>query len=231
MNIFKLLKKNKLFYNFEDKEINQIFDCLHGHINKYSRGRVVAEIGQPVEEIGILLSGAAVKFIKKPNGELENCGELFAGDMFGEVEGYSGDRTYNSSVVIAEEATVLYISVATIVKQCSNNCPCHQKLLENTLSCLAERIDTINKDTKYLKIKSMRGKISKLFYDKYLAQGTETIHLGFNRNEMAEYLNVSRPSMSREMIAMREDGIISFRKDEIVIHNVDELQRLANEAR
>lgn len=231
MNIFKLLKKNKLFYNFEDKEINKIFDCLHGHINKYSRGRVVAEIGDAVEEIGILLSGAAVKFIKKPNGELENCGELFAGDMFGEVEAYTGDRTYNSSVVIAEEATVLYISVATIVRQCANNCPCHQKLLENALSCLAERIDTLGNDAKYLKIKSMRGKISKLFYDKYLAQGTETIHLGFNRNEMAEYLNVSRPSMSREMIAMREDGIIKFHKDEIEILNLDELQKLANSAR
>ena len=231
MNIFKLLKKNKLFYNFEDKEINKIFDCLNGHINKYSRGRVVAEIGAPVTEIGILLNGAAVKFIQKPNGELENCGELYAGDMFGEVEAYTGDRTYNSSVVIAEESTILYISVETIVKQCANTCACHQKLLENVLSCLAERIDNINNDAKYLKIKSMRGKISKLFYDRYLAQGTETIHLGFNRNEMAEYLNVSRPSMSREMIAMREDGIISFRKDEIVIHNVDELARLANSAR
>ena len=231
MNIFKLLKKNKLFYNFEDKEINKIFDCLNGHINKYSRGRLVAEIGAPVTEIGILLNGAAVKFIQKPNGELENCGELYAGDMFGEVEAYTGDRTYNSSVVIAEESTILYISVETIVKQCSNTCACHQKLLENVLSCLAERIDNINNDAKYLKIKSMLGKISKLFYDRYLAQGTETIHLGFNRNEMAEYLNVSRPSMSREMIAMREDGIISFRKDEIVIHNVDELARLANSAR
>ena len=231
MNIFKLLKKNKLFYNFEDKEINKIFDCLNGHINKYSRGRVVAEIGASVTEIGIILTGAAVKFIQKPNGELENCGELYAGDMFGEVEGYTGDRTYNSSVVVAEESTILYISVDTIVKQCSNTCACHQKLLENVLSCLAERIDNINNDAKYLKIKSMRGKISKLFYDRYLAQGTETIHLGFNRNEMAEYLNVSRPSMSREMIAMREDGIISFRKDEIVIHNVDELARLANSAR
>ncbi len=231
MNIFKLLKKNKLFYNVEDKEINKIFDCLNGHINKYSRGRVVAEIGAPVTEIGIILTGAAVKFIQKPNGELENCGELYAGDMFGEVEGYTGDHTYNSSVVVAEESTILYISVDTIVKQCSNTCPCHQKLLENVLSCLAERIDNINNDAKYLKIKSMRGKISKLFYDRYLAQGTETIHLGFNRNEMAEYLNVSRPSMSREMIAMREDGIISFRKDEIVIHNVDELARLANSAR
>ena len=99
------------------------------------------------------------------------------------------------------------------------------------LSCLAERIDLINNDAKYLKLKSMRGKISKLFYDKYLQQGTETIHLGFNRNEMAEYLNVSRPSMSREMINMKNDGIISYRKDEIVIHDIAKLKELADSAR
>lgn len=231
MNIFRLLKKNKLFYNFEDKEINKIFDCLRAHINKYSRGRVVAEIGAPVTEIGIILTGSAVKFIKKPTGELENCGELYAGDMFGEVEGYSGDHTYTTSVVLAEDSTILYIAIDTIVARCEKCCPYHQKLLENTLECLAERIGNINNDTKYLKIKSMRGKIAKLFYDKYLIQGSATIHLGFNRNEMAEYLNVSRPSMSREMMNMKADGIIAYRKDEIVILKLDELEKLANEAR
>ena len=163
MNIFRLLKKNKLFADFDDNEINKIFDCLHGHINKYSRGRVVAEAGDPVTEVGIILEGSAVKFIRKADGELVNCGELEVGDMFGEVEGYAGDRTYRSSVVLAEDSTVLYISIPTIVKQCPKNCPHHQKLLENTLSCLADRIDLINNDAKYLKIKSMRGKISKLF--------------------------------------------------------------------
>ena len=109
MNIFRLLKKNKLFADFDDNEINKIFDCLHGHINKYSRGRVVAEAGDPVTEVGIILEGSAVKFIRKADGELVNCGELEVGDMFGEVEGYAGDRTYRSSVVLAEDSTVLYI--------------------------------------------------------------------------------------------------------------------------
>ena len=36
--------------------------------------------------------------------------------------------------------------------------------------------------------------------------------LGINRNEMAEYLNVSRPSMSREMGVMKEEGIIDYWK-------------------
>ncbi len=231
MNIFKILKKNRLFQDFEDREINKMFDCLHGHIHKYSRGRVVAEAGAPVEEIGIILEGSAVKFLRKPDGTLVNLGEMTVGDMFGEVEGYTPEKAFSTSVVLAEDSTVLYISIPTIVKQCSNNCPHHQKLLENMLSCLAERIDIINNDAKYLKLKSMRGKISKLFYDKYLQQGTETIHLGFNRNEMAEYLNVSRPSMSREMINMKNDGIISYRKDEIVIHDIAKLKELADSAR
>lgn len=231
MNIFRVLKKNRLFKDFDDREINKMFDCLHGHIHKYSRGRVVAEAGEPVEEIGIILEGAAVKFLRKPDGSLVNCGELAVGDMFGEVEGYTPEKAYSTSVVLAEDSTVLYISIPTIVRQCSNNCAHHQKLLENMLSCLAERIDLINNDAKYLKIKSMRGKISKLFYDKYLQQGTETIHLGFNRNEMAEYLNVSRPSMSREMINMKNDGIITYRKDEIVIRDIAKLKELADAAR
>ena len=48
---------------------------------------------------------------------------------------------------------------------------------------------------------------------------------------MAEYLNVSRPSMSREMINMKNDGIISYRKDEIVIHDIAKLKELADTAR
>ena len=68
MNIFKVLRKNRLFSDFDDKEINKMFDCLHGHIHKYSRGRVVAEEGAPVEEIGIILEGRAVKFLRKPDG-------------------------------------------------------------------------------------------------------------------------------------------------------------------
>ena len=109
MNIFRILKKNKLFFDFDDKEINKMFDCLHGHINKYSRGRVVAEEGAPVQEIGIILEGSAVKFLRKPDGSLVNCGELTVGDLFGEVEGYTDEKVFYTSVVLAEDSKVLYV--------------------------------------------------------------------------------------------------------------------------
>ena len=75
-------------------------------------------------------------------------------------------------------------------------------------------------------IKSMRLKIAKLIYDKFLIQNSLNVDLGMNRNEMAEYLNVSRPSMSREMIRMREEGIIEFWKGKITIKDLDRLEKI-----
>ena len=229
MNVFKLFRKNKLFANLDDKEINAIFDCLKGRIVKPVRGKVLCKEGDPVEEIGIIREGTCLKFITKSNGEREAREVLTAGDMFGEVEGYIGDKTMMYSVVASDDVTVLYITLSTIVKQCSKTCPVHQKVLENMLALLAERVSTLNKDTEYLIVKSMRQKIAKFVYEKYLEQNSLEIDLGMDRNEMAQYLNVSRPSMSREMLKMmNEDGIFKFRKAKLTILKLDEIEKIVN---
>ena len=65
MNIFKVLRKNRLFSDFDDKEINKMFDCLHGHIHKYSRGRVVAEEGAPAQIFDHPQNPKTVEFLSR----------------------------------------------------------------------------------------------------------------------------------------------------------------------
>lgn len=194
-----------------------------------SRGTVIAEAGKLISEIGIILDGEAITFHRSVKGvNPENT--LLAGGMFGEVEGYLSKNTLPYSVMVtSEEANVLYITVSTIVCQCERQCPYHNKLLTNTLTALAERISEVKTDSGYLAIKSMRLKIAKLVYETWLVQKTHEISLGKNRNEMAEYLNVSRPSMSREMMRMREEGILDFWKDKITILNLDKLKAIVEE--
>lgn len=229
MNFLKLIKKNRLFGGFEEDEINAIFDCLKGRIVRYGKGAVIAETGKLVEEIGILLEGSAITFERTAKG-IEPKRALEAGDMFGEVEGYLTKNVLPYSVMISsEDATVLYITVSTIVCQCEKQCPWHHKLLTNTLNTLAEEVGEVKSDAEYLAIKSMRLKIAKLVYETWLVQKTKQISLGKNRNEMAEYLNVSRPSMSREMMRMRDEGIIDFWKDKITVLDLDKLKAIVNQ--
>lgn len=229
MNFLKLIKKNRLFGGFEEEEINAIFDCLKGRIVRYGKGAVIAETGKLVEEIGILLEGSAITFERTAKG-IEPKRALESGDMFGEVEGYLTKNVLPYSVMISsDDATVLYITVSTIVCQCEKQCPWHHKLLTNTLNTLAEEVGEVKSDAEYLAIKSMRLKIAKLVYETWLVQKTKQISLGKNRNEMAEYLNVSRPSMSREMMRMRDEGIIDFWKDKITVLDLDKLKEIVGQ--
>lgn len=228
MNIFRLLKKNRLFVDFEDKEIDAMFNCLKGRIVNYQVREkapcIIAKQGDPIVEIGILLDGFLAKLEDKLGGGKRLVGTLNQGEMFGAVEGYVGDKTLPYTVVATEPSQVLYISIPTIVRQCEKTCSYHQKLIENMISYLAECVDAGERDKGYLTIKSMRLKIAKLIYEAYLTQGTSEVRLGMNRNEMAAYLNVSRPSMSREMMRMRDEGMFDFWKDKISIKDVAALE-------
>lgn len=226
-NIMKCIKQCNLFRDFSEDEVNAIFDCLKGRVALYSKGAIVVSAGDAIEEIGIVLDGAAIAFSETRGGRKQVEAELYPGDMFGEVDGYLPGAAMPYSVVVANDDThIMYITLSTIVKQCGKSCPWHQKLLTNALKTLAERINSVKNDNGYLAIKSMRLKIAKLVYAAYEQQKTDVVSLGKNRNEMAEYLNVSRPSMSREMMRMRDEGIIDFWKDKITILSLSKLRAI-----
>lgn len=89
---------------------------------------------------------------------------------------------------------------------------------------MSGKILELENNNSYITIKSMRLKIAKLIYDNYLSQNNTDIALGMNRNEMAKYLNVSRPSMSREMARMHELGMFDFWKDKIKITDIQAIK-------
>ena len=231
MKLIKLIKKCRLFENLTDQEINMIFDCLRGRIVKYSVGQLLATQNERVDEIGIILEGSALKVVKRFDGTTEPIELIETGDMFGEIEGYSKERVFSYSVLANEPgATVLYFSINTIVRQCSKKCEFHQRDMENVMEILADRIVALSRDKSYLMEKGMRAKIAMLIFEKYNEQNSLEVKLGINRNEMAEYLNVSRPSMSREMGVMKEEGIIDYWKDEIKILNLAAIEEIVKNA-
>ena len=72
----------------------------------------------------------------------------------------------------------------------------------------------------------MRGKISAFLLEQYEKQGSATFILPLKRNEMAEFLNVARPSLSREMCRMRDEGLIDFHQSTIKIKDLEALKNL-----
>jgi CRP-like cAMP-binding protein len=92
---------------------------------------------------------------------------------------------------------------------------------------VSERAIALSRKVEYLSIKSIRGKISTYLLEQYKKAGKAIFMLPMNRNEMADFLNVSRPSLSREMCKMRDEGIIDFHRASILVKDVRALIRMA----
>ncbi len=85
----------------------------------------------------------------------------------------------------------------------------------------------LNKKVKYLAIKGIRQKVSTYLYEQYRNTGSSNIVLSLNRNKLADFLNVSRPSMSRELCKMRDEGIIDFRLNSFRILDCETLKAMS----
>ncbi|MBR0402292.1 MAG: winged helix-turn-helix domain-containing protein, partial [Lachnospiraceae bacterium] len=51
-----------------------------------------------------------------------------------------------------------------------------------------------------------------------LRSGSHTVEIPFDSQQMAEYLTVERTALSKELGRMRDDGLISFRKNRFTLH-------------
>ena len=228
MKFFKQIKKNRLFYNLTDKEIELLFDCYSARIEKTVPRDIILRPGDEVDFICIILEGNLVEFTVKTSGEKTVISSKVDGDMFGLPYCFSEKNKAESYITSATDACLLYINADCLLsadKEFSGS----NKVTKNLVGCLCDNLIDLKCNNDFITIKGMRKKIAKFIYDKYEEQGRLEVQLGIDRNGMAKYLNVSRPSMSREMINMREEGIFEFRKGLITIKNPDALRRIIYE--
>lgn len=98
--------------------------------------------------------------------------------------------------------------------------------MENFLGLLSDRLLMLNKKVKMLSLENIRQKIGYFLMEEYKKQKSNIIKVSLSRKEMAEYMGIPRPSLSRELSKMREEEIINFDREVIIIKDMSTLNKL-----
>ncbi len=97
------------------------------------------------------------------------------------------------------------------------------KFTENFLGLLSQKLVNLNKKIKLIELDTIRRKICKLLLDNYKAKDSLVLKIK-SKKELAEEMGVARPSLSRELISMKNDGLIDFNLKEIRILDLEKLE-------
>ena len=68
--------------------------------------------------------------------------------------------------------------------------------------------------------KSLRERVMVYLSQESVKQGSRTITVPFNRQQMADYLSVDRSALSAELSRMQRDGVISYEKNRFTIQSL-----------
>ena len=86
-------------------------------------------------------------------------------------------------------------------------------MLRNTSQVLANRCVKLLYRTEVISFKLLRERILAFFRILQVKQGSSTIRLKLNRQQLAQYLCTNRSALSRELSWMQRDGLIATRDD------------------
>jgi len=219
----EILVNSLLFSGIDRNDAGTMIACLNPKEESFSRGEFIAQAGEPMKGLGLLVNGSLSVLKESVNGNRIIMNILKPGDLFGEMAVFSNRRVWPASISALANSTVLFISPDKIVGRCANACSFHRQITLNMLKILSEKAMQLNRKVEYMSIRGMREKLCTYFWEQYKEQGSYLIHLPMKRNEMADFLNISRPSMSREMGRMRDEGLIDFHLSTVKILDPEKL--------
>jgi len=218
------LKNIELFESIEQVELSRMISCLKPKIVSYNKKDYIAIADDVFIGVGIILKGEIAETKENAAGDRIIIAKLKAKDIFGDRIAFSGNNKWDSTIVALSQCEILYITPNVILGTCSKLCKGHTQLIQNMLKIISKKAISLNKNIEYLSMKSIRKKVSAYLLEQYRINKNKKFEIPLKRIEWAEFLNVTRPSLSREIIKMKAEGAIDFNRAFFEIKDIDVLK-------
>jgi CRP-like cAMP-binding protein len=214
-----------LFKGINSEDINRTLESSDSKYFTYKKDSCIFERDDVPKYMYVLTSGA-VQIEKVDLNGKRIIMNVFReeGTIFGEVYLYLNQHSYDYSSITIEDSKVLAIPKSFFDVDNGDN-EVQRKITYNMLEILSEKAYHLNQKVLILGSFSLRQKLSNFLIQKSRDSGT--VHLEFNREELADYIGTTRPSLSREFANMENDGLIKVKKEEIIIIDMERLSEIS----
>lgn len=208
-----------MFRKKSEEEILNLFNDTNYIIKNFSKNDIIAMEGDICTSIGLILEGT-IDIKRTLGSKVIHVSSFSRGHIFGEVIAFSDINIYPATVIASSNSKIMFINKDNFIKFCTS----HEDFLSMFLNDLTNKIFVLNKSITNLTFSSIRQKICNYLLVEYKSQKSKNIKLKMTKEKLAESLGITRPSLSRELINMKDLGLIDYSRSHIKILDLDEIE-------
>ena len=221
------LQNTALFRNLSEEEIQSCLVCSKAESIYYEKGEMVFSEEDHPACLPMLISGSVTLGMDYSDGK-RNIIAIFEnkGDVFGHELILIGESKYGMYAQAQAKSHILMIPKDFLVGTCERNCGFHSTLISNMLLMMAQKSLILNERLEIMSCSTLRQKIAKMIL--FSIRDRSSMSVSMSRQEMADFLNAARPSLSRELMRMQNDGLITVEGRKITVKDRNALEEIFN---
>lgn len=192
-----------LFLNASDYE-------KYVYYKEYNKNALIFLEGEKCNNVCIVIKGE-ISIVTSNYDSLVEINNLKENEIFGDSLILIDDNRYLGNIMAVKDTTLCIISKDNWLKLLENKI-----ILKNYLEIISTKVFKIQSKVKILSQKSIREKI--LFYLLSESKRINKKKIPIKSKEsLSLYLNVPRPSLSRELIKLKSENVIDYNRYSITL--------------
>lgn len=210
---FDVLKKCQLFDNIADGDLFGMLTCLRAKVVSFDKKYTIFAEGSPAKYLGIVLSGSVQMYQIDYYGNRSILAEIGPSEVFAEAFACAELTSMPVSVVSNEPTEVMLVDCEHILHTCAGHCSYHQQLIFNLMKNLATKTLNFHQKIEITSKRTTRDKLLTYLMFQSKKFDSDSFNIPFDRQELADFLEVDRSGLSAEISKLKKEGIIDSRKN------------------
>jgi len=209
---YELLTKSPLFRGLNEPEIIALLSEVPHHEKKYKAGTLIAQSGDPVSRLMVVLSGIVKGEMVDFAGRVIKIEDIPAPGALASAFMFGHRNVFPVNVITVSDTEIMVIEKGDFLRLMMKN----DVILVNFLNMISGRSQFLSEKIKFLNFRTIKGKLAQYFLQRDLAV-KNIIRLDRTQNDLADFFGVARPSVARAIGEMEKEGLIRAEGKNITI--------------
>lgn len=221
-----VLQKCELFHGIPLNDILHVLDEISFRICSYDNKERVFQCSQEAEYLAIILENYVTGQKISLSGNAVNIGRHYEGELVAHTAVFAADQEfYPVDYCACMGCTVMMFHKEQMLQLLKLD----QRMMNNFLKCLSRDIIMFDYKVELLCLTSTIERVAFYLLSEYEKKKSAHISLEFSKKMWAEFLNVPRTSLARELRKLQEKQWITMDRNQFELVDIEALRNILNE--
>lgn len=211
------LKNHPLFQDLSESDLDQLYHAACMRSQFFEKNQTVFHAGDRICEVGIVQTGNVHIEMIDQWGNKSILSSIAPGQIFAETYAICR-KPLLVDVTAAAPCEILFLNLEFLARSFSEPGSCRDAIMQNLFAICVRKNLILSNRIFCTTPKTVRGRLLVYLSSESAKAGSTSFTIPFDRQGMADYLNLDRSALSKELGRMKKDGILDFKKNHFILY-------------